>query len=289
MMHTDQRIEAALTRAMSCLEQPCPPRLAAAVDQAVFSGGARVRPRLALAVARACGDDCPPASDGAAVAIELMHCASLVHDDLPCFDDAATRRGQPAVHARHGQPLAVLAGDALIVLAYQVLGEAGACRPERLAVLLRLLGAAVGLPRGIVAGQAMECEDDIQIAAYHRAKTGALFGAATMLGAASAGADPQPWRALGERIGQAYQIVDDIRDITHDSSQLGKPCGQDQRLGRPSAVHAYGLSAAREQFDDLMSEIVDTVPDCPGAEALRWRIVNESEHFFPAMTAEPAA
>ena len=101
-----------------------PPLLAAAMRHAVFPGGARIRPQLCLAVARACGDAHPALADAAAAAIELLHCASLVHDDLPCFDDAATRRGQPSVHAAYGERLAVLAGDALIVLAFQTLAAA---------------------------------------------------------------------------------------------------------------------------------------------------------------------
>ena len=135
-----------------------PPRLAQALRYAVFPGGARVRPRLSLAVAMACGDDRPELSNGAAAAIELLHCASLVHDDLPCFDDAATRRGKASVHAAFGEPLAVLAGDALIVRAFEALALAAVAEPLRLPALLGLLGAAVGAPNGIVAGQAWECE-----------------------------------------------------------------------------------------------------------------------------------
>src|SRR5262249_58610889 len=102
----------------------CPRRLSAAMRGAVFPKGARVRPRLCHAVASACGDDEPRATEAAGAAIELLHCASLVHDDLPCFDDAALRRGRPSVHAAFGEPLAVLAGDALIVLAFQAMARA---------------------------------------------------------------------------------------------------------------------------------------------------------------------
>ncbi|RJS92100.1 polyprenyl synthetase family protein [Salinisphaera sp. Q1T1-3] len=289
-MDSDSRIEAALAQAMAVgRDADCPSGLAAATRHAVFSGGARVRPRLCLAVASACGEDCPAVSDGAAAAIELLHCASLVHDDLPCFDDAATRRGHAAIHQAFGEPLAVLAGDALIVAAFQTLAAGAANRADRLAGLVGLLSEAVGMPHGIVAGQAMECEGEIALEDYHRAKTGALFGAATMLGAAAAGHDPRPWHQLGDRIGQAYQIVDDIRDVTQDSEALGKPRGQDDRLGRPSAARTYGIAAARTRFDALMTEMVASVPECPGAATLRWRIVNESAHFFPGLAAEPAA
>ena len=121
-MDTVRRIEWVLAEALAEVDHPGAPRsLAAALKHAVFPGGARIRPRLCLAVAMACGDDCAPLSNATAAAIELMHCASLVHDDLPCFDNADMRRGQPSVHKAFGERLAVLAGDALIVLAYQTL------------------------------------------------------------------------------------------------------------------------------------------------------------------------
>ena len=124
-MDVASRIERTLVRAVGSAEQSgCPPRLAAAMRSAVFPKGARVRPRLCHAVASACGDDEPDATDAAGAAIELLHCASLVHDDLPCFDNSALRRGRPSVHAAFGEPLAVLAGDALIVLAFQTMARA---------------------------------------------------------------------------------------------------------------------------------------------------------------------
>ena len=123
-----------------------PPRLMAAIRHAVFPGGARIRPRLTVAVASACGDDTPALTDAAAAAIELLHCASLVHDDLPCFDDAPMRRGQAAVHVAYGERLAVLGGDALIVLAFQVVAEAAAAAPLRAATVLSTLARGVGVP-----------------------------------------------------------------------------------------------------------------------------------------------
>src|SRR5512147_53669 len=147
-----------------------PPRLAAAMQHAVFPGGARIRPKLCLAVARACGDDDPLLAAAAASAIELLHCASLVHDDLPCFDDALTRRGRPSVHCAYGERLAVLAGDALIVLAFQHLGASAARSPQRLPRLLATLSAGVGMPFGIAAGQAWECESRTVLRDYQRAK-----------------------------------------------------------------------------------------------------------------------
>ena len=136
--------------------QGTPPRLLQALRYAVFPGGARVRPRLSLAVAMACGDDQPALADATAAAIELLHCASLVHDDMPCFDAAAMRRGKPSVHAAFGEPLALLAGDGSIVRAFEALALAATDAPLRLPQLLKLLGASVGAPNGIVAGQARQ-------------------------------------------------------------------------------------------------------------------------------------
>ncbi len=164
-MEPSKRIENVLTNAVALADAPgCPPSLAAAVRYSVFPGGARVRPRLCLAIAQACGDDQPEVSDAAAAAIELLHCASLVHDDLPCFDDAATRRGKPSVHKAYGERIAVLAGDALIVLAFHTLTQGAAAAPQRLSPLLMTIGRSVGLPFGIVAGQAWECEARVALA-----------------------------------------------------------------------------------------------------------------------------
>jgi geranylgeranyl diphosphate synthase type II len=285
-----QRIEQALTAALSSTDQPGgPPRLAAAVRHAVLPGGARVRPRLCLAVALACGDDDPALADAAAAALELLHCASLVHDDLPCFDDSPLRRGVPTVHVAYGERLAVLAGDALIVLAFQALAAAPARHPQRLAGLLGLVARGVGQPHGIVAGQAWECEPQVSLRDYQRAKTGALFAAATMAGAEAAGAPAAPWRALGEWLGEAYQVADDIRDVAADPVLLGKPVGRDQALGRPSMAAAHGLLGAVAHFHDLVQRAADAVPDCRGAARLRALVRAESERLVPeALCAELA-
>lgn len=264
-----------------------PPALAAAIRYAVFPGGARIRSRLCLAVARACGDDQPATADCAAAAIELLHCASLVHDDLPCFDNADVRRGKPSVHKAFGERLAVLAGDALIVLAFDALARAAA--PRRAVLLLKIVGRAAAGPQGIVAGQAWECEPQIDLAEYQRGKTGALFAAATMAGAAAAGRDPDAWGLLGLRIGAAFQVADDIRDVIADPVTLGKPVGQDAALGRPSAVACYGLPGALAQLQRLVAGAMDVVPQCPGAAGLRALIAAEADGLLPKNVARRAA
>jgi geranylgeranyl diphosphate synthase type II len=269
--------------------QQGPPGLSAALRYAVFPGGARIRPRLCLAVAQACGDDQPVAASRAAAAIELLHCASLVHDDLPCFDDAELRRGKPSVHKAFGERLAVLAGDGLIVLAFQALARIGEVAPRRLAALLVIIGRAVAGPTGIVAGQAWECEPQVVLADYQRAKTGALFAAATMAGAAAAGRDPSPWDILGQSLGEAFQVADDIRDVVAESAELGKPVGRDAALGRPSAVALHGLAGAIEYFDQLVAGAMDVVPACPGAASMRALIAAEADKLLPKKIARRAA
>jgi geranylgeranyl diphosphate synthase type II len=279
-MENIERIEAALEATLA-LQQGGPPLLAAAMRDSVFPGGARIRPQLTMAVAQACGGDDLPLAAAAGAAIELMHCASLVHDDLPCFDNALLRRGRPSVFAAHGERLAVLSGDALIVAAYQALAMASAQHPERLLPLMSTLSAGVGAPSGIIAGQAWECEPRVALTEYQRAKTGALFVAATVAGAQSAGAAADPWRALGECLGEAYQVADDIRDVASDPETLGKPVGQDAALGRPSSAAELGLNGAIQLFDQLISYASASIPSCRGSAQLRTLIRMESKRLVP--------
>ncbi|PPD44763.1 MAG: geranylgeranyl pyrophosphate synthase [Methylocystis sp.] len=289
-MQIAARIEEALDRAVTQAQGPgAPPLLASALRYAVFPAGHRIRPQLCLAVATACGDRDPESADAAAAAIELMHCASLVHDDLPCFDDAGLRRGKASVHAEFGAPLAVLTGDALIVHAFATLAPVAARDPARMATLLRIVAEAVGSPHGIVAGQAWECEVAVPLADYQRAKTGALFVAATRAGAAAAGFDAEPWRMLGEKLGEAYQVADDLRDVLCDEEELGKPIGQDAARLRPSAAAQLGVSGAKSRLEELVKAAVGSIPDCPGAAELRVLIKAQTSLFFPKQLAREAA
>ena len=289
-MQTSERIETALDRALRHTDGPgAPPLLAAAMRYAVFPGGHRIRPRLCLAVAEACGDGDPGATDAGAAAIELLHCASLVHDDLPCFDNADLRRGKTTVHVKYGEPLAVLTGDALIVLAFETLARGAGRAPRRLASLLSIVASAVGAPSGIVAGQAWECEPSVSLTDYQRAKTGALFIAATAAGAAAAGADPQRWRMLGDRLGEAYQVADDLRDMLCDEAEIGKPIGQDATRHRPNAAAQLGIAGARARLEGLVKSAVDSIPPCSGEAALREQIKAQTSLFFPKQLARVAA
>lgn len=284
-MDLGDRIERALGAAVAPLSSPeSPPALVAAVRHAIFPGGARVRPRLCLAVAAACGDAAPALSEAAAAAIELVHCASLVHDDLPCFDDAPVRRGLPSVHAAFGEPVAVLAGDQLIALGFEVLaraalgdGAGSAQHAIRAARLAQVLARAVGMPHGIIAGQGWESEPRIPMATYRRAKTGALFEAAAVAGAVASGEDGGPWRTFGQRIGEAYQLADDLLDVTGDPGAIGKPVGRDEALGRPNVAVQLGVAGTRRLLRDLVLEALEAVPPCRQGDELRAWVRDLSE------------
>ena len=289
-MQGSERIERTLERAVSLAQGAgAPPLLASAMRYAVFPGGHRIRPRLCLAVSLACGDAHPAAASAAAAAIELLHCASLVHDDLPCFDDADTRRGKPSVHAQFGEPIAVLTGDALIVMAFETLAHEVSAEPGRLGRLVSIIAAAVGAPCGIVAGQAWECEAAVPLVDYQRAKTGALFVGSTQAGAAAAGHDPEPWRGLGEALGEAYQVADDLRDVLCDAAELGKPIGQDAARTRPNAAAQLGIGGAKTRLEDLVKAAVDSIPACRGRAELRTLIKAQTAQFFPKQLARVAA
>ena len=289
-MDVATRLEVELDHALSRAGgSDCPPILAEAMRYAVFPGGARIRPRLTLAVAMACGDPLPIATDSGAAAIELLHCASLVHDDLPCFDAADLRRGKPSVHAAYGERTAVLVGDALIVLAFEQLAIRLALHGDRLAPLVRIIGSAVGGPNGIAAGQAWECEPKIDLVSYQRAKTGALFAACTMVGAAAAGREPEPWRALGYAIGEAFQVADDLRDVAGSEQALGKPVGQDATHHRPNAVAAFGFDGAMQRFEGLLAEALAAIPPCPGAGPLAHQIEAVSKSVVTGLSARTVA
>lgn len=284
------RIEDALQRSLSRATGPsAPPLLAAAFAHSVFPAGQRIRPRLTLSVALACGDDQPILSNAAAAAIELLHCASLVHDDMPCFDNAGTRRGKPSVHAAFGEPLALLAGDGLIVLAFESVALAAVADPLRSASLSLIIARSVGMPHGIVAGQGWESETDADLVLYQRAKTGSLFAGAAMAGAAAAGHMAEPWATLGYRLGEAFQVADDIRDVMCTATDLGKPVGQDEALGRQSAVRELGLDGAVRRLDRLMADAVDSIPHCPGAADLRTLILCYGQRFLPDGLVRAAA
>ena len=289
-MRPMERFERALEDAVAVTRhEAAPGQLSKAVRYAVFPGGARIRPQICLAVAEACGGGDHAVTDAAAASIELLHCASLVHDDLPCFDDADTRRGKPSVHKAFGERVALLTGDALIVLSLQTLSRAILLDPVRAAAIFEIVAQSVGLPSGIVAGQAWESDLRVPLRQYQRAKTGALFAASTMAGAASAGAQPESWRLFGERLGEAYQVADDMLDVIADPVALGKQVGQDEAHGRPSAARSLGLTGADERLKQLIAAASAAIPRCPGETRLREHMLAEAQKFLlKGLSAEAA-
>ena len=289
-LRLEQELEQAVAHAAA---DDCPPLLAQALRHAVFPGGARIRPRLVLAVSNACATGSATAATknaSAAItfasAVELLHCASLVHDDLPCFDNSALRRGKPSVHAAFGERLAVLAGDALIVLGFEWLALRAV---ERLAPLTGILARCVGGPSGICAGQAWECEQTIDIVRYQRAKTGALFAACTMGGAAAQGYEPFAWQKLGFAIGEAFQVADDLRDVAGSAERLGKPVHQDEANHAPNFVAELGFDGAMAHFEELLEAARNSIPDCPGREALAQQIEGVSRSLVTGLSSRSTA
>ncbi|MES2664578.1 MAG: polyprenyl synthetase family protein [Pseudomonadota bacterium] len=286
-------VAAAIQRGQGQMSQGAPGagpgRLASALDYGVTPGGARIRPTILTAVAVACGDDRPGLTDAAAAALELIHCASLIHDDLPCFDDAEIRRGKPSVHRAYGQPLAVLAGDSLIVLGFEVLARAAGDAPDRAVRLISTLAQRTGMPMGICAGQGWESESHVNLQAYHRAKTGALFMAATQMGAQAAGQDAEPWEELGARIGAAFQVADDLKDALEGVESMGKPGGQDAVHNRPSAVADMGVAGAARHLQDILGGAIASIPSCPGEAVLAGLVRAYARRMVPAGVAQIVA
>lgn len=285
-MGLQTRINSAVEAAIRIGQGGTPPaKLKDALHYACTPGGARIRPTILTSVAMACGDDSPKMTDAAAAALELIHCASLVHDDLPCFDDADIRRGKPSVHRAYSEPLAVLTGDSLIILAFEVLAMAAEHSPDRAVRLIRTLTRQSGMPHGICAGQGWESEEKIDLSAYHKSKTGALFIAATQMGAIAAGQDEEPWFELGARIGEAFQVADDLRDALYDAEKLGKPAGQDEIHGRPNAVLALGIGGATKRLKDILGGAIASIPSCPGEAKLAEMVRLQSEAIMPVVKA----
>ena len=276
-----EKLEEALKKAIKrASRSPAPPKLAAAMDYAIFPGGARVRPQLCLAVSNACGLDNVDLSMASAVSVEMMHCASLVHDDLPAFDNAEVRRGKPTVHKAFDEPLAVLCGDSLIILAIQVLTAKGLSAPERLGKLINVLTTSTGMPYGICSGQGWESEKTIDLSSYHKLKTASLFVAATKMGAISAGEDPEPWAELGQRIGEAFQVADDLKDFS-DSQKSGKSNNRDSENERPNAVLKLGEQGAIKRLQDILAGAIASIPSCPGEVELIKIVRSQAERLTP--------
>ena len=235
-----------------------PAGLGQAMRYGVLDGGKRVRPLLVLAAAQAVHGN-EEAALRAACAVELIHAYSLVHDDMPCMDNDVLRRGKPTVHVQYGQAQAMLAGDAMQALAFEVLTPPEGVPPALQARLCSLLARAAG-HAGMAGGQAIglvsigQPLDERTLRDMHHRKTGALLQASVLMGAACGRTTPAAWQALaeyGDAIGLAFQVVDDILDVTQESETLGKTAGKDAHDNKPTYVTVLGLEAARSHAADL--------------------------------------
>ncbi len=250
---------AAIESALDRLVPIDPPAgLGDAMRYAVLDGGKRLRPLLVLAACEAV-DGQSEAAMRAAVAVELIHAYSLVHDDMPCMDDDALRRGKPTVHVKYGEAQAMLAGDAMQALAFEVLTPEEGMDPRLQARLVALLARAAG-HEGMAGGPAIDLAsvgralDEAALREMHRRKTGTLLQASVLMGAACGSTTPQTRQALsdyGAAIGLAFQVVDDILDVTQASETLGKTAGKDLENNKPTYVTVLGLQAARQHASEL--------------------------------------
>lgn len=245
-----------------------PAGLGEAMRYGVLDGGKRLRPLLVRAAAEAVHGD-GQAAMRAAVAVELIHAYSLVHDDMPCMDNDVLRRGKPTVHVKFGEAAAMLAGDAMQALAFEVLTpDADAGMPPALqARLVALLARASG-HAGMAGGQAIDLAsiglplDEACLRDMHRRKTGALLQASVLMGAATGPCDARAWAGLsdfGAALGLAFQVVDDILDVTQGSDKLGKTAGKDLDANKPTYVTVLGLAEARQQAHALHGAAVDAL------------------------------
>ena len=251
-----QRIDEALQRWVPPESTP-PESVHKAMRYSLFAGGKRIRPALCIAAAEALSDN-PAGVESAACTLELIHTYSLIHDDLPAMDDDDFRRGRLTCHKVFGEAMAILAGDALLTLAFQVLAQID-CQDGRKVRLIEELAVASGTVGGMIAGQVHDIEgegkhpDATLLEAIHHAKTGALLRASLRMGGIYAGADDEQLAALscfGQHIGLAFQIVDDLLDVEQPSEALGKTAGKDAQQRKITFPAVYGLERSREMAEE---------------------------------------
>ena len=275
MGEVQARMETALSRLLPAAQQR-PARLHEAMRYATLEGGKRVRPLLAFAAGETAGASAERL-EIAAAAVEMIHAYSLVHDDLPCMDDDVLRRGKPTTHVEYDQATALLVGDALQSLAFQLLSEnVLAENPRTQLEMVKTLAAAAG-SRGMAGGQQIDLEATgralsvPELELMHIHKTGALIRAAVLLGASCGEVKENELKMLdryAKAVGLAFQVVDDVLDTDGTTATLGKTAGKDQKQGKPTYVSAMGLAPARQLAQDLRQE-AHTALEGFGAKAQR--------------------
>lgn len=280
--HGVEITDAALERLIPAAEV-VPSSIHKAMRHSVFAGGKRLRPILAMEAARTIRaargmDGLPEGIEELGAAIEMLHTYSLIHDDLPALDNDDLRRGKPTCHVAYGEAIAILAGDALQTQAYEVL--AGMRCPAAATVqIVRLIAEATGTVEGMIGGQVLDLEGEgtkptpESVDAIHRAKTGALIRVSIVTGGIYAGAsaeDVERLTTFGRKAGLAFQIVDDVLDVTQDSEHLGKTAGKDLATDKATWPAVFGIEASRNDAARLIREAFAALgPYGPAAEGLR--------------------
>ena len=275
LARNNERIHRALNRLLPPHEPDG--RLLAAMRYSLMAGGKRLRPNLCLAAAEAVGDAAEDALT-AACALEVIHTYSLIHDDLPAMDDDELRRGKPTCHIAFDEATAILAGDALLTMAFETLASLPGCRPERCVEVTRIVAVAAG-GRGMVQGQMLDMLSQgaalslEQLEHLQSLKTGALIEASLAVGAILAGGSPaqiEAVRAFGRGVGLAFQVVDDILNIEGDPSIMGKAVGTDQLRRKNSYPGLLGLAKSKEFAQNLVHQAIEAIAEFDAkADALR--------------------
>ncbi len=266
MAITQDRAESALGRFLPAGDS-IPPRLHQAMRYATLGGGKRVRPLLAFAAGELTGA-APEALDIVGCAVEMIHAYSLVHDDLPCMDDDVLRRGRPTCHIEYDEPTALLVGDSLQTMAFELLASQAIGEPKQQLEMIALLAHASG-SRGMAGGQAIDLASvgqpltQPELELMHALKTGALIRAAVLLGALAGRPMSADERSgldrFAKRAGLLFQVVDDILDCTASTATLGKTAGKDEAADKPTYVALLGLERARAYADELRAEARDAL------------------------------
>jgi geranylgeranyl diphosphate synthase, type II len=270
---TDQALEALIPAAATI-----PSSIHGAMRHSVFAGGKRLRPVLAFQSAVAVAGAIPPGIANLGAALEMLHTYSLIHDDLPALDNDDLRRGKPTCHVAFGEATAILAGDALQTQAYEVLAGLN-CPPAATVEIIRLVAQATGTVEGMIGGQVLDLEGEHQkptptlVESIHRAKTGALIRVSVVAGGIFAGASAEQAAHLdtfGRKAGLAFQIVDDVLDVTQNSEQLGKTAGKDLTSDKATWPAVFGLEQSVKDAERLINEAFQVLePFGPNAEGLR--------------------
>lgn len=252
-------------------------KLIDAMNYSLRAGGKRIRPALVFAFCEALGGQMETAA-APACAIEMVHTFSLIHDDLPAMDNDDFRRGKPSCHKAFGEAMAILAGDALAVLPFEIIADSQSLSPEQKVLIISVLANSVGRD-GMIGGQVIDMEnesrtdvDEEELRNLYRCKTGQLIAVSCVMGAICADADNETIRAAAEyglRLGFAFQVIDDILDVTSTTEELGKPVGSDEESNKNTFVSVFGIEKAQEMADKATSEALEWLDAVPNNDFLK--------------------